>query len=106
MCTNNLLTIEQFGFRTGHSTELTAIQLVDHLTKHTVNHYYCKLLNVLKVSDLFVCSIWEFYYKLTKKELTPYFNIMLLTLPNVCDYYIRRPVKLFHLLSIALLNKD
>ena len=33
MCTNNLLTIEHFGFRTGHSTELAAIQLVDHLTK-------------------------------------------------------------------------
>ena len=33
MCTNNLLTIEQFGFRTGHSTELAAIQLTDHLTK-------------------------------------------------------------------------
>ena len=32
ICTNNLLTIEQFGFRTGHSTELAAIQLVDHLT--------------------------------------------------------------------------
>ena len=27
------ITIEQFGFRTGHSTELAAIQLVDHLTK-------------------------------------------------------------------------
>ena len=33
MCTNNLLTIEQFGFRIGHSTELAAIQLVDNLTK-------------------------------------------------------------------------
>ena len=33
MCTNNLLTIEQIGFRTGHSTELAAIQLIDHLTK-------------------------------------------------------------------------
>ena len=33
MCTNNLLTIEQFGFRTGHSTELAAIQLLDDLTK-------------------------------------------------------------------------
>ena len=31
--TNNLITIEQFSFRTGHSTELAAIQLVDHLTK-------------------------------------------------------------------------
>ena len=33
MCTNNLLTIEQFGFRTGHSTELAAIQLIDHFAK-------------------------------------------------------------------------
>ena len=30
---NNLLAIEQFGFRTSHSTELAAIQLVDHITK-------------------------------------------------------------------------
>ena len=33
MCENNLLTIEQFGFRRGHSTEQAAIQLVDRLTK-------------------------------------------------------------------------
>ena len=33
MCKNNLLTIEQYGFRRGHSTELAAIQLVDCLTK-------------------------------------------------------------------------
>ena len=33
MSINNLITIEQFVFRTGHSTELAAIQLVDHLTK-------------------------------------------------------------------------
>ena len=33
MSINNLITVEQFGFRTGHSTELAAIQLVDHLTK-------------------------------------------------------------------------
>ena len=47
----------------------------------------CKLLNLLKVSDLFVCSLWKFYYKLTKKELPPYFDIMLPTLPDVCDYF-------------------
>ena len=33
MPVNNLITIEQFGFRKGHSTELAPIQLVDHLTK-------------------------------------------------------------------------
>ena len=30
---NNLLTIEQFDFQTGHSTNLAAIQLADHITK-------------------------------------------------------------------------
>ena len=33
MYENNLLTIEQFGFRRGHSTELDATQLVARLTK-------------------------------------------------------------------------
>ena len=33
MSINNLITIEQFGFRTGYSTEFAAIQLVVHLTK-------------------------------------------------------------------------
>ena len=33
MSINNLITIEQFGLRTGHTTELEAIQLVDHLIK-------------------------------------------------------------------------
>ena len=33
MSINDLITIEQFGFRTGHSTVLAAIQLVDRLTK-------------------------------------------------------------------------
>ena len=33
MCTNNLLSFEQFGFRTGHSTELAVLQLINHLTK-------------------------------------------------------------------------
>ncbi len=30
---NNLLCLEQYGFRRGHSTELAALKLVDHLTK-------------------------------------------------------------------------
>ena len=32
MTDNNLFAIEQYGFRSGHSTELAAIHLIDHLT--------------------------------------------------------------------------
>ena len=30
---NRLFSLEQYGFRTGHSTELAALHLVNHLTK-------------------------------------------------------------------------
>ena len=34
---NKLFSIEQYGFRTGHSTELAALHLVNDLTLSTVN---------------------------------------------------------------------
>ena len=33
MTVNKLISFEQFGFRPGHSTELAAIRLIDHLVK-------------------------------------------------------------------------
>ena len=33
MTDNNLFDIEEYGFRSGHSTELAALHLIDHLTK-------------------------------------------------------------------------
>ena len=33
MTNNNLFAIEQYGFRSGHSTELAALHLIDYLTK-------------------------------------------------------------------------
>ena len=35
---NNLLSLEQFGFRPGHSTELAAVRLVDQLTSQMDNN--------------------------------------------------------------------
>ena len=35
---NNLLCMEQFGFRLGHSTELAAVRLVDHLISDMDNN--------------------------------------------------------------------
>ena len=36
---NNLLSMEQFGFRPGHSTELAAVRLVDQLTSQMDNNF-------------------------------------------------------------------
>ena len=33
MTDNNLFAIEQYGFRSGHSTEIAALHLIDYLTK-------------------------------------------------------------------------
>ena len=33
MTDNHLFTIEQYGFQSGHSTELAALHLIDHLPK-------------------------------------------------------------------------
>ena len=35
---NNLLSMEQYGFRPGHSTELTVVILVDHLISQMDNY--------------------------------------------------------------------
>ena len=35
---NNLLSMEQYGFRPGHSTELAAVRLVDEITSKMDNN--------------------------------------------------------------------
>ena len=35
---NNLVSMEQYGFRPGHSTELTVVRLVDHLISQIDNY--------------------------------------------------------------------
>ena len=56
----------------------------------------CKSLNILKVPDIFTCSLWKFYYKLSKNQLPTYFDVMIAMLPNICNIYnVRHPT--FHL---------
>ena len=48
---NNLLCIDQFGFRPGHSTELAALRLVDHLIAQMdryTGYYRCVCVQICK----------------------------------------------------------
>ena len=56
----------------------------------------CKSLNILKMPDIFTCSLSKFYYKLLQNQLPTYFDVMIPMLPNICNIYnIRHPT--FHL---------
>ena len=59
----------------------------------------CKRLKLVKVTDMFRLAIWKFYYKLINHALPLYFQIMIPTLPRICDtHVIRKPT--FHLPAI------
>ena len=57
MSINNLITIEQFGFRTGHSTELAAIQLIDQANGHGGSPYKYIYIDLSKAFDTLDHSI-------------------------------------------------
>ena len=58
-----------------------------------------KELELLKITCMFIFSIWKFYYKLMTNQLPVYFAIMKPVLPQVCTRYeIRNPI--YHLLDI------
>ena len=88
-----------FNIQTNHRLHLLQKKAVRIITnKDYIAHTepLCKLLNILKATDLFKCSLWKFYYKLTNGQLPAYFDIMLPILPNICNNYsIRLPT--FHL---------
>ena len=79
MCENNLLTIEQFGFWRGHSTELAAIQLVDSLTKqmdlgNVPTNIYIDLSKVFDTLDHSILLDKLSYYGICGVENKIYFN--------------------------------
>ena len=45
----------------------------------------CKSLNILKIPDIYTCSLWKCYYKLSKNQLPIYFDVMIPMLPNICN---------------------
>ena len=58
-----------------------------------------KQLELLKITCMFILSLWKFYYKLMTNQLPVYFAIMKPVLPQVCTRYeIRNPV--YHLPDI------
>ena len=51
---------------------------------------------MLKIPDIFTCSLGKFYYKLSKNQLPTCFDVMIPMFPNICNIYnIRHPT--FHL---------
>ena len=50
---NQLFCMEQFGFRPGHSTELAALRLVDHLTNEMDNFNVPKNIYYIDLSKAF-----------------------------------------------------
>ena len=45
----------------------------------------CKRLNLLQVTGMFGLTIWKFYYKLINHVLPLCFQIIIPTLPRICD---------------------
>ena len=79
-----------------HLLQKKAVRIITNKDYIAHTEPLCKLLNILKATDLFKCSLWKFYYKLTNGQLPAYFDIMLPILPNICNNYsIRLPT--FHL---------
>ena len=82
-----------------HLLQKKALRLVTNEDYIAHTEPICKLLNQLKVTDMFRLAIWKFYYKLMNNALPVYFHAMKPMLPQICDFYgIRKP--LFHLPDI------
>ena len=81
MCVYDHLTIEQFGFRRGHSTELDAIQLVDRLTKQT------DLCNI-PINISFFSSLIDYQRSLQATLITKSYDglMMMLNVPKSTRY--------------------
>ena len=84
---HNLFCIEQFGFRPGHSTELAALRLVDHLTKQMDQmkipiNIYIDLSKAFDTIDHTILLFKLSYYGIHGKE----YNLFQSYLVDRCQY--------------------
>ena len=67
MTDNNLFAIEQYGFRSGHSTELAALHLIDHIPKQIdVGEIPIKIYMYIDLSKAFDTLDYTIHVLLTK----------------------------------------
>ena len=79
-----------------HKLQKRALRIIMNSDYVAHSEPLCKELSLLKVTDMFMVSLWKFYYKLMNNSLPHYFNVFIPELPRICDYHeIRRPT--FHL---------
>ena len=78
-----------------HLLQKKALRIIhgSHYIAHT--EPICKILQVVKLTDMFRISAWKFYYKLSNNLLPSYFNYMKPSLPVICNYYGIRNPKLY-----------
>ena len=82
-----------------HLLQKKAIRIITNSNYIAHTEPLLKELELLKITCMFILSLWKFYYKLMTNQLPVYFAIMKPVLPQVCTRYeIRNPV--YHLPDI------
>ena len=82
-----------------HLLQKKAIRIITNSNYIAHTEPLLKELELLKITCMFILSLWKFYYRLMTNQLPVYFAIMKPVLPQVCTRYeIRNPV--YHLPDI------
>ena len=82
-----------------HLLQKKALRIVANQDYIAHSEPICKTLNLVKVSDMYTCAVWNFYYKLMNDLLPIYFKNCKPTLLRIDQLYnVRNPV--FHLPKI------
>ena len=79
-----------------HLLQKKALRIIANANYIAHSESICKMLRIIKVTDMYRLAILKFYYKLMNDALPPYFSTMKPILPRICNFHeIRKPT--FHL---------